>query len=116
MYAGPFMLLDVPLERGYRAKLRVYAYDAPGGAASVTITRPGGVSETSYPGLVRVCTGAACHFYTELDLPAVDGDGVRADVEVQVGDAALAWGFITVTNDTTQQVTVVTPGGKGGRR
>lgn len=46
--------------------------------------------------------------YGELDLPATTTLG-RIDVRIDGPDEALTWGFITVTNNDTQQVTTVTP-------
>jgi hypothetical protein len=66
----------------------------------------------------RSCSGAAScastPWYAEIDLP-VRGDDERANLYVTPpAGAGLAWAFATVTNNETQQVTVVTPDGKGG--
>jgi hypothetical protein len=109
---APFTMLEVPVEQGYRVKVRVYAYDTPS-TGNVRVAQ-GHSSFTYAISFTRVCAASGCHWYSESDLPTEDSDGLRADVTVEVYDVP-AWGFITVTNNETQQVTVVTPGGKGGR-
>ncbi len=120
MFTGTeIALLNVPLQTGYRAKLRVYAFDLSPyiGASAVTrIVRANGASASIGVELARDCSGVSCHaipYYGEADLPA--GAGV-ADVMVRVTAPAQAWAFITVTNDETQQVTLVTPNGQGRGR
>jgi hypothetical protein len=111
-YNEPLTMLDVPLESRYRAKLRVYAFlpDVLTSEARVQIVARGGDAQ---PGLQllqlrRDC--AACPempLYGELDLPAASLG--RVDVRIDGPDEALTWGFVTVTNNDTQQVTTVTP-------
>ena len=110
----PFTLLDVPVERGYRVKLRLYALTTSFPSAAVTVATAGGTTSTTFASWAPVCEDSGCHSYAELDLPSDGGDGARADVTVTQLHVPV-WGFITVTNNETQQVTVVTPGGKGGR-
>ena len=114
-FDAPFTFLDVPVERGYRVKLRLYALTTGFPSAAVAIAPAGGPLTTTYVPWVRVCRDSGCHLYAELDLPSDGGDGARADVTVEQLHVPV-WGFITVTNNETQQVTVVTPGGKGGRQ
>ncbi|MDQ3281826.1 MAG: hypothetical protein M3Q69_10465 [Acidobacteriota bacterium] len=123
--AREITLLDVPLERGYRTKLRIYSFDPAMDAFTaemgvrVRINRvAGGISELRAP-LKRDCEPRLCEvtpWYAEVDLPqgTATGNGARADVFVEVRGGAMSWAFITVTNNTTQQVTVVTPSRKGG--
>lgn len=110
----PFTLLDVPVESGYRVKLRVYALTATTQSAAISVAPRSGPIVTTYVRLAPVCDDSGCHSYAEFDLPSTAAEGARADVTVTLPDVA-TWGFITVTNNETQQVTVVTPGGKGGR-
>lgn len=117
-YNTSLPLLNVPLEPEYRVKLRVYAFldDVRTDHAIVRIQpRRGSAEAFSQPVVLRrICTGTCAEepLYGELDLPSVP-DG-RADVHVEGPAEALTWAFITVTNNTTQQVTTVTPGGNGG--
>jgi hypothetical protein len=108
----PLTLLDVPLDSRYRAKLRVYAFlpDALTSGANVQVVARGGDVQPALHlvQLRRDCT--ACPempLYGELDLPAATL--ARVDVRIDGPDEALTWGFITVTNNETQQVTTVTP-------
>ena len=110
MYVNrPIALLGVPVSAGYRAKLRIYSFSP--GHAGVTVQNGTGVNV----GLTRTCSGNACAstpWYGEYDLPA--GTAPRVNVFVHAG-AGPAWAFITVTNNETQQITTITPQGKGGR-
>lgn len=119
-YNTSLSLLDVPLDPRYRAKLRVYAFlpEAEHAAAIVTTVARGGATQGTTRGisLRRNCeqgqTCAEVPLYAEVDFEGVQ-DG-RIDVHIDGPDEALTWGFITVTNNDTQQVTTVTPSGYGG--
>lgn len=110
-------LLDVPLDPRYRAKLRLYAFDADASAdAQIAIVRADGARSEVHVALARECSGDECAstpMYAAYDFPA-GAAGERVDVYVAMPAAALTWGFVSVTNNTTQQVTIVTPSGKGG--
>lgn len=116
-------LLDVPRDPEYRTKVRIYAYADPveddGRDPVLRLVAPNGdrISETPFV-LSRNCTSAKCSetpFYGEVDLaPGARGD--RADVYVQLPSGWLGWAMASVTNNVTQQVTIVSPNGKGGRR
>jgi hypothetical protein len=113
-------LLDVPLDPRFRTKVRVYVFPDPvyytgilpvGAAVQVGSDQPRAIA------LSRNCGGGGCDelpYYAELDLPA-GGEGESADVYVELPADALGWAFASVTNNLTQQVTVVAPAGKGGR-
>jgi hypothetical protein len=118
MYSGTQMtLLDVPIDSRYRTKLRVYAFDSDNHGAFVQMHR--GTVFLSYPvALSRSCSGTACAatpWYGELDLPSGPA-GTRVNLYVSAGGpGSLSWAFASVTNNDTQQVTIVTPDGNGGR-
>ena len=119
---GELTLLDVPLDPRYRTKLRLYFFpqDFTGSwvghfssarvvLANGTVIYPQGTFRE------RNCTGAACAWTphcAEIDLPA-RAQGERADVYVEFG-VTPGWAFASVTNNKTQQVTIVTPDGHGG--
>ena len=114
-------LLDVPLDPRFRTKVRLYAFLDPmyeettnNSFANVRVGATGAPRRLQ---LVRSCTGDECAvtpYYAELDL-APGGEGTRADVYVELPEGALGWAFASVTNNITQQVTIVSPAGKGGR-
>lgn len=121
-------LLDVPLDPRHRAKLRVYAFldpayanqqNAPEGVDVALLHSPGkAITLTGRP-LVRDCAraGNSCAMqphYAEIDLAHDPAKGNRADVYVHLPEGARGWAFVSVTNNTTQQVTLVTPDGRGG--
>jgi hypothetical protein len=110
-------LLDVPLDPRYRTKLRVYAFEEHTHGAYVEVQR--GQAFTGFPvELTRSCTGLACAatpWYGEADLPAGSA-GETVSLYVRAGGPdSLSWAFASVTNNETQQVTIVTPDGEGGR-
>lgn len=114
----PLTLLDVPLDPRYRTKVRLYAFGGlPGGF--VILHKPAdGPRVTGIPVTMRrSCSGVACAatpWYGEADLPAGAVDE-RVNVYVSPGQyGAMTWAFASVTNNDTQQVTIVTPDGRGG--
>jgi hypothetical protein len=112
-YDEPLTMLDVPLESRYRGKLRVYAFlpDVLTSEARVQLVARGGDAQPGLQVLQLRRDCATCPempLYGELDLPATTVLG-RVDVRIDGPDEALTWGFITITNNDTQQVTTVTP-------
>jgi hypothetical protein len=112
-------LLGVPLDPGYRRTLRVYGLTVDPFLpvyGSVTVVRAGGSHTENPREMTRACsdlfTCASAPAFATFDLPAGQA-GERADVYVRVSDGALAWAFVSVTNNATQQVTIVTPDGRG---
>lgn len=110
-------MLDVPVDPRYRAKLRIYAFEEHTHGAFVQVQR-GSTFSGSPVILRRSCEGVGCAaapWYGELDLPP-GAAGERVNLYVQAGgEDALSWAFATVTNNDTQQVTIVAPDGSGGR-
>ncbi|HEV7238937.1 MAG TPA: hypothetical protein VGQ36_06815 [Thermoanaerobaculia bacterium] len=112
-------LLDIPIDPRYRTKLRMYAFDYGEHGAYVTIDRAGSApSESFFVPVRRTCDFNLCEaipWYGELDLPSGNVDE-RVNVYVTIGDAdSPAWAFASITNNETQQVTIVTADGEGGR-
>ena len=121
MFRGTMTLLNVPLDPRYRVKLRVYSFDAGqsgfGSSASVSIRPVTGASREITRQLTRECQGFQCDFfpyYADYDFPP-GATGELVDLYVDLDPGYLGWAFVTVTNNSTQQVTIVTPDGKGGR-
>ncbi len=112
-------LLDVPLDPRYRTKIRMYAFDDWGGTGFVILHKPAdGPRITGIPVPMRqLCSGTSCAYtpwYGELDLPAGAVDE-RVNVYVSAGQyGATSWAFASITNNETQQVTIVAPDGRGG--
>jgi hypothetical protein len=111
----PISLLEVPLDPRYRVKVRIYAWDPQESidlpAIQVVNPETNAVKATHHVTL-RSCgdqhTCATTPAYAELDL-APGAAGERVTLYVRMPAGAPAWAFATVTNNTTQQVTVVTP-------
>jgi hypothetical protein len=108
-------LLDVPRDTRYRVKLRIYALPPfpyqDGSFADVRIVDPETKAQTSQIVPMTAATATA-PAYGELDLPA-GAEAQRSAIYVHGPDGSYAWAFATVTNNVTQQVTIVTPGGSG---
>ena len=112
-----FSIPDVPSGSPFRRKLRLYRVDTAEPAdlvvrfvgsdgsfpAEQTITLTGGLMDGTF--LIRPP-------YAELDLDALGfgGDGSTSGaLMINTPAEGLFWGFLTVTNDVTQQITTVTP-------
>lgn len=113
----PLSLIDIPRDPRYRVKLRVYAVLPEGerqigvGMRTVIDSRTYNDIETS--GLFLEGPGnPLVPAYAELDLPA-GREGQRSLIFIDPPMDALTWAFLTVTNNETQQVTIITPGGNG---
>jgi hypothetical protein len=121
LYHGTIMtLLDVPIDPGHRVKVRIYAlepFDELHRAGRVVIFRQNNhVAEALVYRLTRNCAGSACAgepYYAEVDLRP-GAAGARVNVYIEPPLDATTWAFATVTNNATQQVTIVTPNGRGG--
>lgn len=114
-------LLSVPLEPGFRQTLRIYDVGArPGAAVRVRIYPHSGTaaafsrtiafsfSPAHNPNFVKPVTPG----YIQLDLHAaaeLSGlERVRVEIEPATTDLEF-WAFITLTNNASQQVTVISP-------
>jgi hypothetical protein len=115
----PMTLLDVPLDPRYRTRLRLYVFSvlSAGGFVSLRKASDGSRISDMAVTMTRSCSGVACAsrpWYGEVDLPP-GGIDERVNVYVTAGRyGSLAWAFASVTNNETQQVTIVTPDGRGG--
>ncbi|HEX6097025.1 MAG TPA: IPT/TIG domain-containing protein [Thermoanaerobaculia bacterium] len=104
-------LLDVPLDPRYRVKVRVYMIEP-----LLTVLRSGAVRFRRGDDLLSIpfTFTAATNglriepFYAEVDLPqGVIGE--RLPVEIVLPLDATGWAFASITNNETQQVTIVAP-------
>lgn len=120
LFRDTMTLLDVPLDARFRAKLRVYAFQNEGlfssSKARITMRNPETSQQESFElelddHCPTTCTAAPA--YAEVDLPA-GSTGRRVNLYVDPPNGSLSWAFVTVTNNATQQVTIVTPNGEGG--
>ena len=108
-------LVDVPVDPRYRVKLRVYMIDPlpafpQNGLLRLrnTVTRA-----TTFTRSFELQPGGRNEpYYAEIDLPA-GAANERVNVHLTMPLDATAWAFATVTNNATQQVTIVTPNGSG---
>jgi hypothetical protein len=115
--AASFSLLNVPSDGQYRSRLRIYSLDAPTGAVTVrlfTMNRFPFVevgSTTAFLSDPNPDTPA----YSEVDLdPLIHAAAQPGPYRVQIDLPFLTpspsyWAFVSVTNNQTSNVTVVTP-------
>ncbi|HEX2059389.1 MAG TPA: hypothetical protein VHK90_01480 [Thermoanaerobaculia bacterium] len=118
IHDAPLTMLDVPLESRYRVKVRVYAFDENSARGTlVTHDRTNDARTRTDFFLRKTCNSlvacAAAPSYAEIDLPSAAG-GTRVNLYVEMPAGVRGWAFATVTNNTTQQVTIVTADGTGG--
>ncbi|MFP5245888.1 MAG: hypothetical protein ACLGH0_04265 [Thermoanaerobaculia bacterium] len=111
----PVRLLDIPVDSRYRVKLRVYGLpfnSLQPYLGNLTVTNPATGAkrvETFFldPTCRQDCTVEPS--YLEIDLPP-GAQNERVNVEIQL-EEGLAWAFASITNNETQQVTIVAPNG-----
>ena len=93
------ILLAVPADARYRALLRVYGYGATDTNVTVSF-RDDATGE-----FLGSQTFPLQSSYAQLPIAAT-----RPRIRVQVtADMSLIWAFVSITNNTTQQVTTITP-------
>jgi hypothetical protein len=108
-------LLEVPLDPRYRVKLRVYMIDPQplfGQTAQMTLRNTVTRATTLIRSFQLQPGGLNEPYSAELDLPT-GAANERVNVYLTLPLDATGWAFATVTNNTTQQVTTVTPNGSG---
>ncbi|HYI08193.1 MAG TPA: hypothetical protein VEK57_03900 [Thermoanaerobaculia bacterium] len=120
---GDATLLDVPLDPRYRARLRVYAFaEGDGEISGATLNIDPHGPDPSFSDdviLRRECDGdcSATPYYVEMNLRSL-GVGSRANISITTARASdfrwMSWAFVSVTNNKTQQVTIVSSDGTGG--
>lgn len=107
-------LLNVPVYPGFRGFLRIYGLDAEGAFVSVNLRS---MLDGRWVGgrTIRLTCGGAC----TPDQPAYAGisdlfdslelsPSERVAIRIQSYDAPL-WAYVTITNNTTQNTTVISP-------
>jgi hypothetical protein len=118
---GPKELLNVPLDPRYRLTLRLYTLGAAPASAKVTMytmTISGGLLHEQIVPLTSAqpcqpnapCTSDDPAFAMVGDLPTSFGGLSRVGIQIDSLDPNVpVWGFLTVTNNETQHVTVISP-------
>ncbi|MEK6371454.1 MAG: IPT/TIG domain-containing protein [Acidobacteriota bacterium] len=114
--AGAFSLSDIPTDARYRVKLRIYSLETARAPVEVRFHRM--TAPFTKAGETVVKLSAATRdtpAYAEADLeqifPKLAGQGpFRVEVRPHASSAKPSyWAFISITNNQTQHVTVVTP-------
>jgi hypothetical protein len=115
--AGSFALLGVPSDGQYRSRLRVYSLEAPKGAVTVRLFTMARFPFVEVATLLLFMDAPAgdTPAYGEIDLdPIIRGAAQPGPYRVQIEPSFLTttpsyWAFVSITNNQTQNVTVVTP-------
>ncbi len=108
-------LLDVPRDPRYRVKIRMYAIEpfflpqSPTG--QLTIIDPATGARTEQTIAYSPAT-AVLPAFAELDLPA-GAENQRSAIYLEPPAESFGWAFASVTNNETQEVTIITPSGAG---
>ena len=114
---GPFdsfVLLNVPLGEPYRQKLRIYRLDL-GDPATVKLYFTEGSTDVAQRDLTMSSEPSTNGFllypgYAELDLDRVPDLAGHAHSDILISvPLGRYWGYVSITNNVTQQVTTVTP-------
>ncbi len=114
---GPVVLLNIPTDPKFRATLRVYSVDATT-AFAVNVRVSDFASNTTLAShdlaIDRASDASAAYYpaYAQLDSLTADLAGPSDAVNVEITPAAGAppmWAFVSITNNETQHVTIVTP-------
>lgn len=107
-HGDTIMLLDVPLDPRYRVKVRAYVVEpvlAPFLSGNVFFQH--GKARVELP-FTLTRSRPSEPYYAEVDLPQISEDA-RANVVVTLPLDAIGWAFASVTNNETQQVTIIAP-------
>jgi hypothetical protein len=114
--ATAITLIDIPTDAQYRATLRVYHWsDADGLPARVTVYAPDRTEPVAQFDVQSYSPGATetdmpfYPSYSQVDLLTPEVRAAGATIRVEVESVIPIWGFVSVTNNDTQQVTVMTP-------
>ena len=117
---GALTLAGVPFDARYRLQLRIYGIEGQWMPVQIIVSRDGESHSLGYYvagpcGNQRTPCNSSAPTYRSVDLahafPAIAGKGTHR-VEVRpLGQtySTRMWAFVTVTNNVTQSVTVITP-------
>jgi hypothetical protein len=111
MFHRTFSLVNIPSDARYRLGLRLYAYDTIPTTFHITITPIGGGDVVNRDVPLLPARDHAFAFIGDLlaEHPSLIGRGpLRIEIS-PTESATLAWGYVSVTNNDTQHVTVIAP-------
>jgi hypothetical protein len=111
MFTRAFSLVNVPSDARYRLGLRLYAYDTIPTTFLVTMTPIGGGNVANFNVPLLPAREHAFAFIGDLlaEHPEVAGQGPMTITITPFEPASRAWGYVSITNNNTQHVTVITP-------
>ena len=107
VHGDTIRLLDVPLDPRYRVKVRIYMIEPAMLPTGGFVAIPRGDALLRIPfNFTRASETEP--YYAEVDLPLGVIDE-RIKVEVEMPLDAIGWAFASITNNETQEVTIVAP-------
>lgn len=115
LFARPFSIANVPNDARYRITLRVYDLDGPTTfslhvfSGTTEVMQPAAITLNADAALKNGGAGAINDFFAKY--PQLAGKGpLRLEIDPLIRSGArAAWGFVSVTNNDTQHVTVISP-------
>jgi len=106
---GRISLLNVPIDPKFRNTLRIYALKPGSGFVNVTIgNEQHAIALTAGADVFEPWFGSFSEFPAASELPG-NPSTVRVVIDTPEGPGMPIWGFISVTNNVTQEITLVTP-------
>lgn len=114
---GPLHILDIPTDRRFRVNLRVYDLDARrNNNISVRVISMNGEESLSLSAPVAMHISeeqeSELYGYAQVSLDSLIATSRFPAVRIEVSasdPATRLWGFVSVTNNDTQQTTIVSP-------
>ena len=108
-FRNSIRLLDVPADPNFRVLLRIYGLSSSAGPVHVRVQKPDGTALLEQTIRLLLPQSSFAPSYAQLPIPAgVAGDRLRIDLTTVASDQPV-WAFVSVTNDTTQELTLITP-------
>lgn len=105
-FADRIRLLNIPTGKNYRALLRVWASGEP--VKMFLFDMDQVPSLVPNPAPLKPAQGGLLYGTAELT-PFIDGPYDHLDITVYAGAATRVWAMVSITNNDTQQVTIVSP-------
>lgn len=116
---APIDLLNIPIDGRFRHKLRIYALSSSPTYAQVTVywmadggalrTRVATLVSAEACSLLRPCASNPAFASIDDLLSSLQSENGRVGITIQPTDGTPLWAFLTVTNNETQHVTIVSP-------
>ena len=116
-FAERHFLPNIPVDPRYRALLRIYAVDGVSKLAGVAVKTGEKTIASRVVQLNGPCQASPCNSldpaFASIDVASLVPAGTAGPISLEIYRAssspAPVWAFVSITNNTTQQVTIVSP-------